>query len=50
MKDFLATSFSEYFKSAREEQNLRKFAKSLYNFLTKPYEVEEYVQSNSFDN
>ena len=50
MKDFLATSFSEYFKSAREEQNLRKFAKSLYNFLTKPYEVEKYVQSNSFDN
>ena len=50
VKDFLATNFSEYFKSVREKQNLRKFAKSLYSFLTKLYEVEKYVHSNSFDN
>ena len=39
----------KYFKSIREEQNLRKVAKSLYIFLTKPDEVKKYVQSNSFD-
>ena len=35
------------------EQNVRKVAKSLYLFLTKPDEVEDYVeimQSNSSDN
>ena len=50
VKNFVAINFSEYFKSLREEQNLRKVAKSLYIFLTTPDEVEKYVQSNSFDN
>ena len=50
VKDFVAINFSEYFKSIREEQNLRKVAKSLYIFLTTPDEVEKYVQSNSSDN
>ena len=43
MKDFIAINFSE---SVKEEQNLRKVAKSLYFFLTTPDEV----QSNSSDN
>ena len=30
VKDFAAINFSEYFKSIREEPNLRKIAKSLY--------------------
>ena len=47
---FLDINFSEYFKSIREEQNLRKAAKSLYIFLTTPDEVEIYVQLNSSDN
>ena len=42
--------FTEYFKSIREEQNLRKVAKLLYISLTTPDEVEKYVQSNSSDN
>ena len=42
--------FTEYFKSVREEQNLRKVAKLLYISLTTPDEVEKYVQSNSSDN
>ena len=33
-KDFVAIKFSAYFKSIREEKNLRKTAKSLYIFLT----------------
>ena len=49
MKDFLAINFREYFKSIREEQNLRKVAESLYNFLLTPDETESYVQSNSSD-
>ena len=40
VKDFLAINFSEYFKSIREEQNLRKVAKSFYIFLTTPAEVQ----------
>ena len=48
--DFVAINFSEYFKSIREEQNLRKVDKTLYIFLTAPDEVEKYVQSNSLDN
>ena len=40
IKDFVAISFSECFKSIREEQNLRKVAKSLYFFLTKSDEVK----------
>ena len=50
VKDFVATNFSEYFKSVREEQNLRRVAKSLYIFLTIPNKVQTYVQSNSSDN
>ena len=50
VKDFAATNFSEYSKSIREEQNLRKVAKSLYIFLKIPDEVEKYVQSNSSEN
>ena len=50
VKDFVVINFSEYFKSIREEQNLRKGAKWLYIFLTTPDEVEKSVQSNSFDN
>ena len=36
VKDFLVITFSKYFKSVREEQNLRKVTKSLYIFLTTP--------------
>ena len=50
VEDFVAINFSEYFKSIREEQNLRKVAKSLYIFLTTPDEVEKYLQSNFSDN
>ena len=50
VKDFVAINFSEYFKSMREEPNLRIVAKSLYIFLATPNEVEKYVQSNSSDN
>ena len=50
LKDFEAINFSEYFKSIREEENLRNIAKSLYIFLTTPDEVEKCVQSNSSDN
>ena len=42
VEDFAAVSFSEYYKSIREEQNLRKVAKSLYIFTTTPNEVEKY--------
>ena len=49
VKDFVALDFSEYFKSIREEQNLRKVAKSLYLLLTARDEVEKYVPSNSSD-
>ena len=61
VKDFVATNFSEYFKSTREklysklseEQNLRKGAESLYIFLATPDEVDKYfeiMQSNSSGN
>ena len=49
-KDFVAINFSEYYKSVREEKNVRKVPKSLYIFLTTPDEVENHVQSNSPDN
>ena len=49
-KHFVAINFSGYFKSIREEENLREVAKWLDIFLTKPDEVEKYVQSNSSDN
>ena len=42
-EDFVAINFSE---SMKKEQNVGKVAKSLYNFLTTPDEV----QSNSSDN
>ena len=52
VKDFVAMTFSEYFKSTKEklysklneEQNLRKVAKLLYIFLTTPDEVEKYTK------
>ena len=47
VKDFVAINFSQ---SIREEQNLRKVAKSLYIFLTTPDEGEKYVESNYSDN
>ena len=50
VKDFAAINFSEYFKSTREEQNLRKVAKLICIFLTTFDEVEKYVQSNTSDN
>ena len=50
VNDFVAINFSEYFKSIREVQSLRKVAKSLYIFLETPNEVENYVQSNFSDN
>ena len=46
VKDFVVITFSKYFKSIREEQNLRKTAKSLYIFLTTPNKVKKYVESN----
>ena len=50
VKNFVAINFTEFYKSIREEQNLRKVAKLLYIFLITPDEVEKYVQSNSSDN
>ena len=50
VKDFLGINFREYFKSIRQEKNLRKVAKLLHFFLTTPNEVEKYVQSNSSNN
>ena len=50
VKDFVAINFNEYFKSIKEEQNLRKTAKSLCIFLITLDEVEKYVKSNSSDN
>ena len=46
VKDFVVITFSKYFRSIREEQNLRKTAKSLYIFLTTPNKVKKYVESN----
>ena len=50
VKDSEAINFSKYFKSMREEQNLREVTKSLSIFLTTPEEVEKYVLSNFSDN
>ena len=50
VKDFIAINFSKYFKSAKEEQSLRKVFKSLYIFLTTPDKAEKYLPSNSSDN
>ena len=49
VKGFVAIYFSQRLKTIREEQNLRKFGKSLYLFLTTPDEVEKYIWSNSSD-
>ena len=43
VKDFVAINFSE---SIKEEQNLRKVAKSLCFFLTTPEEVQSYFSDN----
>ena len=50
VKDFAAIIFTEYFKTIKEEQYLRKVAKLLDIYLATPHEVEKYAQSNSFDN
>ena len=50
VEDFIAINFSEYFKSLREEKNLRKVAKLVYISLTTPDKVIKYVQSNSSEN
>ena len=50
VKDFIAINFREYFKTIREEKNLRKVSKLLYVFLTTPDEVEKYMKSSYFDN
>ena len=50
VKDFVAINFSEYFKTIREEQNLRNVIKSLYISLATPDEVQKYVNSNYSDN
>ena len=58
MKDFVAISFSEYFKPTNEKlysklnkkENLRNFAKLIYVSQKAPDEVEIYVQLNSSDN
>ena len=34
VKDFVSVYLSKYFNFIKEEQSLRKVAKSLYNFLT----------------
>ena len=44
LKNFVAINYGEYFKSVKEEQNLRKVVKSLYIFLVTPDEGEKYVQ------
>ena len=49
VKGFVAIYFVQYLQTIRKEQNLRKFAKSLYLFLTTPDEVEKYMWSNSSD-
>ena len=50
VKYFVAINFNEYFKSRREEQNLKKVAKLLYIFLTTSDKVEKDVQSISSNN
>ena len=43
VENFVATNFSEYFTSIREEENLRKVNKSPYIFLATPNDVKESV-------
>ena len=47
VKVFIAINASKYFGSIREEEKIRKVAKSLFIFLTTPDEIEKYVQSKS---
>ena len=47
VKVFIAINASKYCGSIREEENIRKVAKSLFIFLTTPDEIEKYVQSKS---
>ena len=47
VKVFIAINASKCFGSIREEENIRKVAKSLFIFLTTPDEIEKYVQSKS---
>ena len=52
VKDFVVINLGEYFKPLREklysrlneQQNLRKWARLLYIFLTAPDEVEKYTK------
>ena len=50
VEDFATIHFSEYFKSIREEQNLREVARSHDIFLTTPGKVEKYLELNSCNN
>ena len=49
VKIFIATKFSKYFKSIREDKYIRRDAKLFYFYLATPDEVEKYVQLNPFD-
>ena len=49
VKNFIATKFSKYFKSIREDKYIRRDAKLFYFYLATPDEVEKYVQLNPFD-
>ena len=42
VKDFVAIIFNEYFKTVREEQNLRKVPELFYILLITPDEVKKY--------
>ena len=42
-KNFLAINFSEYFKSIRKEQNLKKLPKLIYIFPTTPDEAKQNI-------
>ena len=44
VKVFADINFSEYFKSIRHKQDLRKVTKALYIFLKTSGEVERHVQ------
>ena len=49
VKIFIATKFSKYFKSIREDKYIRRDAKLFYFYLATPDEVEKYFQLNPFD-
>ena len=50
VKDFVAIIFNEYFKTVREEQNLRKVPELFYILLITPDEVKKYGKWNYSDN